>query len=519
MVSCTDWLICDNLHSLCLRVLSPAIEHRSSTHTSSTRHTQHTSHAPLTLQQHHLTHQSQSHSSHSHSAHQELHPLRERTPEKAHHRALVPHLSHHSSPTHNHSHSSSNPSSFSSSHSESQLVRGENARLLSARGDPLLVSSQMLGRSPELSKIAEQRRKSADSAFFHTHEQDIQGHHNYSRRHDHAQSQLHRDPITTNKAKTQFEELSNSDDPESGFSHKWEEPTLNPADIVITLNDGGEEDGDRSKSNSSSSTLIESGSPPREGKEKHLESSLQPGRQHQNIQQELSQERFGDDDHKEMISTLAEGHGTLVPLSNCAPYYEPYYTEYQEGFPPHSFTTKQEQNQSQSQVLSQPSSSSPPKSRHGKSMTDLTSSNGSLSCSQPFLSQSVTDFQHMQQRHTESSRHLTTNQRRPHEHRFRGPPPLSHMSSDPHFNKNYVPGLQRSIVYALSDVKEEGEQSKQHSRGKKRSTSMLRSSPQSQPHRSPHSNSSLQKKHVKATVVRKHSQKRTGPDSLPHDKK
>lgn len=521
-------LLCNCMYIVSMVVLFFATEHRSCTHVNSsnscTAPIQHPSHTPLTLhssQHHHLPRQS-----HSHSTHQEHpHPRRERNtshmiPEKAHHRALLPHpaLSHHSSPTHSRSHSNNTPSSLSS-HSESQRLHGEAARLLPV-GDPSMASSQMLpgvGRqmahekSPELSiKVAEQRRKSVDSAFLQ--EQEMRGHHNYSRRRDHSRTQL--DPAPIAKTKSKVEELSGNDDPESGYSH-----ALNPADIIITLNDEEEDvEGDRSKSNSSCSTLIESGSPPREVKEKLSEPSPPTARQQQNMQQELSQEQFGDDDHKENeMITLAEGHGTLMPLSNCQLSYEPYYGEYQEGFPPHLFTTKLEQNQSLFQSFSQSSSSSPPKSRHGKSLTDLTSSNGSLSCSQPFLSQSMADFQHTQQRQ-ESSRQVATSQRHPREHRFRGPP-LSHMSSDPHLNSTHIPGLQRSIIHALSGVKEEVGLRKQHSRGKKRSPSMLQSSPQSQPHRSPHSSSALQNKHLKATVIRKSSQRRISPNSSPHDKK
>lgn len=436
---------------------------------------------------------------------------------------LLPHaaLSHHPSHTHTYSHSGSTPSNFSS-HCKSKLMRGGSTRLISA-GDPVLAGSQMLAGParhksheslPEPSKIAEQRRKSGDMSFFHTHKQDLGGRCNCSHKHDHSQTQVNPNPDPDQI------ELSGGNQLESGSS-----PTLNHADTMVTPRDERGE-GDRRKISASYSTLIECGSPPREVKEKLLQVSLPTGRQNHNVQHELSQERFGDDDRKEMfsLSTLAEGHGMVMPLSNYYPLndYESYYGEHQEGFQPRSFTAKQGQDQSLFHDLSQPSSASPPKSYHGKSFTDLTSGNGSLSCSQHFLSQSVADFQHMQQHHTESSHHTTTNQRRHREHRFRGPP-LSNLSSDPLLSKTHVPGLKRSVIHALSDVREV----EQRGREKKRSPSTLHSSPQLQLHRPSHSSLTSspriltwQKKHVEPAVqYRRHSQKRMSADLSPHNQK
>ena len=445
-------------------------------------------------------------------------------PEKAHQRALIAQSTlNHPSHTHTYSHSGSTLSAFSSSHSESQIMRGGSSRLIPA-SDPLVASSQMLpgtGRqkshenSTEFCKIADQRRKSGDTVFFHTHKKDLGGHPNYSHKCDHSRPQVDPNTITV-QTKCHIKELSGRDQLESSSSQKWEDPSLNHADIIVMLNAEEGRRGDRSKS-SSCSTLIECGTPSREVKEKQLQLSLSSDQQQHDIQLELSQERFGDDDCKEMISlsTLAEGHGTAMPLSNYYPLNnsESYYGEDQEGFQSHSFTAKQDQDQALFQDLSQPYSS--PKSHHGKSLTDLTNSNGSPSCSQHFLSQSVADFQHMQQHHTESNHHVTTSQRRPHEHRFRGPP-VSHISSDSHLNKTHIPGLQRSLIHALSEVREV-EHRKQHRRGKKQSPALLHGGPQQlQP---PHSSSTMPKKHVKATVVCKHSQKRIGLDSSAHNQK
>ena len=413
-------------------------------------------------------------------------------------RAVISHpppsMTRHQSPSHNPIHSSPKRSPY---HPDSRILRGD-ARMLST-GEPLISGShRFLGRrssnelSPNLHSVAEQRRRSADPAVFHDQEfsshHDLrisQTHRNFNRKHKHPQPQ----PMAKAKEKIRpkFKGSSSSDELESGNSQHWDQ-AVNPADITITLND---EDGEKSKSTSSSSTLINSGSPPREFEEKLST------RQQQQKQQELSQEPFGDDDQKEMLSlsSLAVASGGPVPLSNFPVYYDSYSYF---GELSHS---KQEHNQPHCQGLSQPTYPLPPKSHHGKSLTDLTSSN--LSYSQQFLSQSLADFQHMQlhqrdiHRYSEST-HQVGDSRLHHDHRFRShQSQLQHMSSDSHLNKSHIPGLQVSIISALSDVKEE-EMQRRQGKGKK-SSPVLRAASQLSQTRHP---ISLQKKHVNATMVK-----------------
>ena len=492
-------------------------EHRACSQVTSSSQVAPTQHNSHTLSLHMPQHHALSHHGPAHSRiHQDHHTRRERSaatqgsPDKGGSRAVHLAQLHHSSPSHSrspsHSHTPSHNYTPSHGHtssgakSSSYGMQGEGPRLL-ATIEPSLASSQMLprltmqGQSPDFSKIKEKRRKSADAAFLN--EQHSSDHHRYIQK-------------QRSKIKSQKNSSPIGEDRESGSSQKWDNGILNPDDIIITVD---EEDADKSKSTSSSSTLVEEECSPSETNKKHMSHlSSSVDRHQQEMLQELSQEPFGADDQKEMLSlaTLAQDQNTALPLSN---YYESYYGE-QESFPPIVF--RPEYSQGHCPGLSQPNSTTPPKSRHGKSLNDLTNSNGSLSCSQPFLSQSIADFQHMQQRHAESSRHFASGQRCL--QGYRGHPP-SHMSSDPHLNKS-IPGLQRSIIHALTEVREEGETSKRnYSRARKAVGPVHRGNTQSQiHHRAPRNAAPLQNRHVKAMVVQKHSSRRTTQDS-PNEKK
>lgn len=386
--------------------------------------------------------------------------------------------------------------------------------------------------SPDLRKVAEhfsaeeKRRKSAE----HTAHLEQEGgpfqpspySHHRSGKKNWPHSQPHANPRG-------FEISSSSEDLEAtSFSQHWEESPLNPADITITLEDGESE---KMKSSSSNSTLIDSSSPPREQPQDSggVTGGVAGGGErllvlHQ--QHHLSQERFGDDDHREMLSLSGLATGpTPVPLSNFPLFYETssYFGEHQEHMG-HPSVTKNEQTTQQS-GLSQPTYPSPPKSKHGKSMTDLTGSNMSLSCSQQYLSQSLADFQHFQhdmQRYASESSWQVSEQksRRCHEHHFRGAQSqqqLQRMASDSHLNKSHAPGLQRSMISALVEVREEVEQKKQE-RGKKTSPNTTAISIHSKSQQqAAYKASQLQKKHVKATVVK--NSKETGGQRTTHNKR
>ncbi len=277
-------------------------------------------------------------------------------------------------------------------------------------------------------------------------------------------------------------------------SQMWEEGILNVEDITITVDD---KDSDKNKSTSSSSTLIEDDSlTPLETKKKpSVQECATDRQQQQEMLQILSQEQFGADDQTDMIMSLnTQDQNTALPLSN---YYESYYNEEQDTFPPPAHTFRTEHSQTNNyQVLSQPNSATPPKSRHGKSLTDLTGSNGNLSCSQPYLSQSIADFQHMQQRHMESSRHYGGGQRHMQSYR---PHPPSRMSSDPHLNKSLPPGLQSSVLHAL---RENPASKRNYSVARKGMAGLgHHSNAQSQPPRGSRTSPSSQRGHMKASSL------------------
>lgn len=248
---------------------------------------------------------------------------------------------------------------------------------------------------------------------------------------------------------------------ETKFSQYWGEEGSG-ADIAITLEDGAA--GEKGKS---SSTLIE-------------EDTTTP--QHLKTiplcKQDLSQEPFGEE---EMLS-LAEAP---EPVPNH--YYDSasYFGEHQENYPLPKIT---------GQSLSQ---SSPPKSHHRKSLTDLTVSSISLT-SQQFLSQSAIAI-HDLHRYGNSGAENRQRSRMPsHKH-------LPQMSSDTHLNKSHIPGLKSSVISALSEVREEvRKQQKQSQTSHPRTLNSQHSHrPVQAQQRTPqHRSSHLQQKHLKATEVK-----------------
>lgn len=371
----------------------------------------------------------------------------------------------------------------------------------------------------DLRKSTEERRQSADVALLYSRDQDLLAPHEQQLFQNSPKHQSNTQP-NSEVLTTKFKSSNSTEDLELGFSQQCDEGTINPSDIIITL----DEEEEKNKSTSSSSTLIDDESPPQEVQMKQQLHVKQKKQHLKHKQQELSQEPFED----ELLSLSSlPGHGT-VPLSNYPSYYDSssYFGEHQESFP-HTSSSKTKHDQNQSH-LSQPTFPSPPKHRHGKSLTDLTGSNPNLSYSQQFLSQSVADFQHMQQQqemhhYSDSSHHEN---RRFHEHRYRpSQSKLPRMSSDSHLNRPLIPGLQVSIISALSEVQEEGEQKKQ---ARERKTSPHQQThmssqghSQSQKHSTPPhkgKGKQLQTKHLKATVVSS-SDDKTGQRTSPCEKR
>lgn len=342
-------------------------------------------------------------------------------------------------------------------------------------------------------ETAEPRRKSAEPLLSQHSDKDPRS--SKSQR-DQPSSRDHRSRVNTVDKGSNEDLLS---------SQHWDH-SASTSDITIILND---EDKERATSASSSSTLIDS------AEESPCEGGGGGGGRRlttaQRNQQHLSQEAFEDDeDHKDMLSLSALEVGpTQLPLLSNYPhlYYESssYFGEHQENYPPHA--SKQDLA-----GLSQPSYPSPPKTRHGKSLTDLTGSNMSLTSSNQFLSQSIADFQHMQDQH-HSPRHIGDS-RRMHDHRFRPSyKKQPHMSSDSHLN--YIPGLKNSVTSALSELKEEVEQKK--ARGKKPSSShhiQRAASQQYHGHHSQHKAAGkLNQRHLRATVVEERREARSSPSN------
>ena len=275
---------------------------------------------------------------------------------------------------------------------------------------------------------------------------------------------------------------------------------VNPSGITFTL-----EETDDIKSASSSSTLVEnsSGSPlPRH--------QLQPDiTAHKSTrEQQLSQETFTEDDRQNLmviLSPLREG----VPLSSQPHYYDPSFNQ-----PPPYFGG-----------LSQPS---PPKSRHGKSLTDISSAtavapmatmggnSNLLALQRQFLSQSV-ELPHLTQ-HSTGQRYATDSlprharlvtqsqqQQQGHGLKHTQSVPLNQMyrmASDSHLNYDGPPGQKMSVAGALARVKEEiDQQKKQPQQQQQQAPSQPRQRGGQNHMRKQFRSHHLQKKHVQATVI------------------
>lgn len=458
------------------------------------------SHQPLTMpataaSQSTPTAAQRKHHHQQHSAHQRREKTSRLKPEDSRSLAFIP-ISQHHSPTH------STPRTMHAHHSPKRSARypmgphGAGEGRMVSSGEAYHSHTHLYpGRrrsnedSPEVWKhITEQRRKSADSTVPQEQLPRARG-----RKGEQPQRFLSQHVSAGRRREgPRLRDSSSSEDLETGCSQQGrDEGVVNPTDITITLQD---DEGERVRSDTSSnSTLIDSSSPPRDMRS--------PSSQHK----PLSQELFGDDDHKDMMSLSAVGPAQ-IPLSNFPQlYYEPsgYFGDYQEHYaaPPPP-------------ILSQPTYPSPPKSRHGKSLTDLTGSNVSLTSSQQFLSVSAVDIQNMQDLHHSSRQPTESRRGATQDTRYRGSRGQLHrMSSDSHLNKSYTPGLQKSIIYALSEVKEEVEQKKHQTRETATSSSHAHSSSPSQQQQrgsrhttqsqhTPRKGSQLQQTHLQATKVK-----------------
>ena len=173
----------------------------------------------------------------------------------------------------------------------------------------------------------------------------------------------------------------------------------------------------------------------------------------------MSQEQFDDDEHSDMmsLSTLAEEG----PLSSQTMHFDPGYVgsgfEQDGGIAP-TFG-KYEPLQNHYYGLSQPTA---PRSKYGKSLTDLPSLTGStsnLSLTQ-CLSQSVVEMPRYAHRELHGSHYaepvgghamaVRASQSYSHGH-------LHRMSSDSHLNSDGPPGLKMSMAAALTNLREEAE--------------------------------------------------------------
>lgn len=268
---------------------------------------------------------------------------------------------------------------------------------------------------------------------------------------------------------------------------------VNPTNITFTL-----EEPDDIKSASSSSTLVEnsSGSPPRHQLQPDISTHKSPR------EQQLSQETFTEDDRQNLmivLSPLCEG----VPLASQPHYYQdPSFNQ----APPYFGG------------LSQPS---PPKSRHGKSLTDISTAtavapmtmganSNLLALQRQFLSQSV-DLPHLTQHGTgqryatdslpRHARLVTQQQQQQQGHGMKHTQSVPHsqmhrMASDSHLNYDGPPGQKMSVAGALARVKEEIEQ-----RNKQQPQQQGRQRGGQNHTRKQFRSHVLQKRHVQATVV------------------
>ena len=327
-------------------------------------------------------------------------------------------------------------------------------------------------------RYIDQRRRSADPALLVNYDPTVPSYRGSSTQPSSSPYNNMTAPgeMSGNKEKRSSRPLFEDSGSDEGSSQSCDITT--PTGITFTL-----EEVEDIKSASSSSTLVEnsSGSPPRHQPDI---TTHKPPRE-----QQLSQETFTEDDRQNLIilSPLCEG----VPQSH---FYDPSFGQVPTYFG----------------GLSQPS---PPKSRHGKSLTDINSATAVAAMSmggnsnllplqRQFLSQSV-ELPHFtqhgtQQRYTTDSlpRHarlVTPQQQQGHMKHTQSVPfsQMYRMASDSYLNYEGPPGQKMSMAGALARVKEEIEQKKHQPRQR---GGVNHTRKQFKSHH-------LQKKHVQATVV------------------
>lgn len=313
----------------------------------------------------------------------------------------------------------------------------------------------------------DQRRRSADPAMIMTFD------HQTAYRSANTQHGAYKTPaeLPSNKEKRSSRPQFQDTGSDEGSSQSCE--VLMPAGITFTL----EETVDDIKSASSTSTLVENGS-----------NGSQPRQPLEIVtsQKALSQEIFGEDERHEigMLSTVCEGK----LLSPQHLYYDSAFSQTLHHY-----------------GLSQPS---PPKSRHGKSLTDITSASAAamnigggsnLLALRQCLSQSVDcELSHF----TQPGQPRYAAESQPRHARLMTAVPVKHsqsvsqsqihrMASDSHLNYEGPPGQKNSMLSALNRARGEIEQKKQQPR--------QRSGPNHT--RKQFKSHHLQKKHVQATVV------------------
>lgn len=355
-----------------------------------------------------------------------------------------------------HSHHASPKRSYlqPSGHSDSRLHPDHHYP-----GGVVVVGRRGSREEHEGQRYLDQRRRSADPAVMMNYEQQA------VYRGTNTQPSPYMVPQATDKDKRGSRPMFEDAGVEEGSSQSCD--VLAPANITFTLEEAVED----TKSASSTSTLVEhsSGSPPRLPQD--MTATHKP----------LSQEMFAEDERSEMLmlSTVREG----VPLSSQPMYYDPAFSQ---AAPPYY-------------GLSQPS---PPKSRHGKSLTDINSAGTAMSMAggtsnllalRQCLSQSV-ELPH----YNPSGQQRYANDSLPRHTRMLAPPgtmksvphsQIHRMASDSHLNYEGPPGQKMSMVSALNRVREEIEHKKQPPRRGQNHT------------RKQFKSHYLQKKHVQATVV------------------
>ena len=412
---------------------------------------------------------------HSHSAPHEPRHSHERQPSDEIRRYYQQSAS--QQPMRSHSHHTSPKRAYlqPSGHSDSRLLPDHHYPGPAAAG-VVVVGRRGSREEHEGQRYMDQRRRSADPAMIvnYDHQPPYRGPTSQ------PTSYMSQSELPSNKDKHASRPQFDDTGSDEGSSQSCD--VLTPAGITFTLEEAGED----IKSASSTSTLVENssnGSQPRQSAEAETSKPL-------------SQEMFGEDDRHEtgmMLSTVCEG----VPLSSQPLHFDPLFTQ-----APHHY----------GYGLSQPS---PPKSRHGKSLTDIhsaaspapinvasSSNHSNLLALRQCLSQSV-ELPH----YTQPGQQRYTTDSLPRHARLLAPPgtvkhtqSVSHsqihrMASDSHLNVEGPPGQQRSMLTALSRTRGEIEHKKQQQQQQSRQ----RSGPSHT--RKQFKSHYLQKKHVQATVV------------------